>query len=414
MQLTLLRNDTMVRLPLPAKVNGQFWVTCTDGDGCESQLISVEGVGSSWVLKSNKRAWVLDGEKQRVRELVLETNKFYEVVVDSTKERVLLHCEPSTDDRKRYAKYAVPAEARLRIGRAEGCDIRFESSFVSANHAEIVFDGDSISITDTESANGTFVNSRRVTTDTLQPGDVISLFGLAIVVGRAFLAINNPDGLVTLNSARLAPLPPQVPRSTGDGFEVEEGQCGVVFYRSPRFKRDIATAEITIDPPPQLNDRDDMPLVMVLGPALTMGIASLFMGIFAVFNVVSTGGRIAQALPTLIMSVSMMVGMILWPILARRHERIQKAEREAKRQTKYRAYIDEMSAKIKAERRSQSEILFENLVTVDDCVRRIRARERGLWERTTSHDDFLLVRLGMGTGVFDAQIKHASAQVHSR
>ena len=83
-----------------------------------------------------------------------------------------------------------------------------------------------------------------------------------------------------------------------------------------------------------------------------------------------------QALPTLVMSLSMMTGMILWPILTRRHERAAKAEREQKRQTKYRAYIEDTRQKIEAERRSQSEILHENIVTLDDCVRRIRARER--------------------------------------
>ena len=99
--------------------------------------------------------------------------------------------------------------------------------------------------------------------------------------------------------------------------------------------------------------------------------------------------------------------MILWPILARRQERRKKAEREAKRQTKYRAYIDDMHTKIEAERRSQGDILTENVVTLDDCVRRIHGPERSLWERTTGHGDFLGFRLGMGVGDFDAEIKHA-------
>ena len=148
---------------------------------------------------------------------------------------------------------------------------------------------------------------------------------------------------------------------------------------------------------------------MVVGPALTMGIASLFMGIFAVVNVLGPNGsgNIMQAVPTLVMSLTMMTGMILWPILARRQERRRKAEREAKRQTKYRAYIDDMRTRIEAERRSQGDILTENVVTLDDCVRRVHGRDRSLWERTTGHGDFLGFRLGMGVGDFDAEIKHA-------
>ena len=203
-----------------------------------------------------------------------------------------------------------------------------------------------------------------MSTATLEPGDVVSLFGLTIVVGNGFFALNDPDGLVTCEPSLLQPLPQPVAAGARRDGEIEESSPGVVFFRSPRFKRDVATAEIIIDPPPQLDDRDEMPLMMVLGPALTMGVASLFMGIFAVVNVISNNGRITQALPTLIMSLSMMTGMILWPILTRRHERRTEGRaREPKRQTKYRAYIDDKRARIEAERRSQSEILHENIVT---------------------------------------------------
>ena len=407
MQLSLMRNDTIYRVPLPAKVGGQVWVTLDASDREESRLVSVEGIGGEWVLKSTKRAWILEGSR-RTREATLGPNRFYEVVVGATGEQVLLRCEPTTDDRRRYTRFALPKSARLRIGRAADCHIRFESGFISTHHADLVASGDSLAVEDLGSANGTFVNARRVSRQTLRPGDVVSLFGLTIVAGSGFIAVNDPDGLVACDSRVLSKLPAQQPTARED-LEVEEGSAATLFYRSPRFKRDIKTAEFTIDPPPQLTDLDEMPMLMVVGPALTMGVASLFMGIFAVVNVLGPNGsgNIMQAVPTLIMSLTMMTGMILWPILARRQERRKKAEREAKRQTKYRAYIDDMRTRIEAERRSQGDILTENVVTLDDCVRRVRGRERSLWERTTGHGDFLGFRLGMGVGDFDAEIKHA-------
>jgi DNA segregation ATPase FtsK/SpoIIIE, S-DNA-T family len=66
-QLSLMRNDSIYRLPLPAKVSGQVRVPCGGSDGSECGLIGVEGVGGDWVLKSNRRAWVLEGQ-HRVRE----------------------------------------------------------------------------------------------------------------------------------------------------------------------------------------------------------------------------------------------------------------------------------------------------------------------------------------------------------
>ena len=415
MQLTLVRNDTIFRLPLPEKVGGQYWLTSSEPDGSETQLLSVEGAGGTWLLKSNRRAWVLDRDKRRVAEAALDVNDSYEIIVGATRERLLVRTEPTTDDRKLYVKYSVPRNARIYIGRGEGCAIRYESGFVSSKHAEITLSGESTTIADLDSVNGTFVNSRRVTSTTLRPGDVISVFGLNIVVGRGFLALNDPDGLVTCDSTLLTPAEPRVPMSSEDEVDDEERNPNVVFFRSPRFKRDVTTAHIKIDPPPQIDDREDMPLLMVVGPAMTMGMASMFMGVFAVLRVLNPGpgqtpGSSTQwlnALPTLIMSMTMMVGMILWPILSRRYERRQRRKREAKRQTKYRAYLEDVQREIEAARRTQAEILHETIITLQDCIERIRTRARSLWERTTGHNDFLSFRLGIGEVVFDAEIRHA-------
>ena len=407
MQLSLIRNDRLHCVSLPAKVGGQVWVTADESGREGSRLVSVEGVGGRWVLKSTRRAWIHE-DSHRTREVTLSPNRFYRIVIEATGEQVLLRSEPATADRHRYTRLALPRSARLRIGRGEDCHIRCESGFISTHHADLVVAGESVAVEDSGSANGTFVNACRVENQTLRPGDVISLFGLTIVVGNGFIAVNDPDGLVTWDPRVLTSLPPQEPKARED-LEMEEGSAASLFYRSPRFKRDIVTAEFVVDPPPQQTDRDEMPLLMVVGPALTMGLASLLMGIFAVVNVMGPkgSGEIMQALPTLIMSLTMMTGMILWPILARRQERRKKAEREDVRQNKYRAYIDDMRTRIDAERRNQSDILTENIVTLEDCVQRIQRRERGLWERTTSHGDFLGFRLGIGEGEFDAEIKHA-------
>jgi S-DNA-T family DNA segregation ATPase FtsK/SpoIIIE len=406
LQLTLVSGDAIFSLPLPDKVSGQYWVGRQDGRGHPSDLVSVEGTSDGWVLKSNKRAWLVDRDGHKLREQLIGEDEYFEVVVGATSERLLLRCEPSTEDRKTYAKYIVPAQGTVVIGRSEGCDIRFESGFVSSRHAELEFDAHGAAVRDLQSANGTFVNSRRVSSARLSPGDVVSLFGMNIVVARGLVALNDPDGRVTVGSRVLRPLPRQTVRSVEDD-EIEESSPASVFYRSPRFKRDIVTATFTIDPPPQLNDPEEMPMIMVMGPALTMGVASLFMGIFAIANVLGGRSTLQQALPSLVISLSMMVGMILWPNLTRRYERERRVAREQRRQSKYRAYIEQMRQAIEAERRSQSEILHVSITTLEDCVDLIRSRARSLWERTASHNDFLRFRLGLGAGEFDAEIKYA-------
>jgi len=83
---------------------------------------------------------------------------------------------------------------------------------------------------------------------------------------------------------------------------------------------------------------NEMPLMLILGPSLTMGMTSLFTGVVTLENVLSTHGSIMTAMPTLMMSLSMMVGMVLFPVLSRKYEKKRRIEREKIRQEKYREY----------------------------------------------------------------------------
>ncbi len=65
--------------------------------------------------------------------------------------------------------------SRLLIGRSRHNDIDIESKFVSRHHALLVRHGTSTLLMDLNSANGTFVNSRRVSNQVLVNDDVITV-----------------------------------------------------------------------------------------------------------------------------------------------------------------------------------------------------------------------------------------------
>ena len=64
---------------------------------------------------------------------------------------------------------------RLLIGRSEHNDVPIESKFVSRHHALLVRHGKTTLLMDLNSANGTYVNSRRVSNQVLANDDVITL-----------------------------------------------------------------------------------------------------------------------------------------------------------------------------------------------------------------------------------------------
>jgi predicted component of type VI protein secretion system len=56
---------------------------------------------------------------------------------------------------------------KLLIGRAEDCDLRVESDFVSTYHCVLLLDDYTLRLRDLASKNGTFVNGRRVDASTV-------------------------------------------------------------------------------------------------------------------------------------------------------------------------------------------------------------------------------------------------------
>ncbi len=401
MIVNLIKAKQMFSLTLPEKIKGQYWLSDFDDFGVHRDLISIEALDGKWTVKSNKLVAVLDANNQPVESFEIQPMSFISLKCYNSDERIILYAEDIDPSRQTFTKFVMMESGNLTIGRNNNNNFYIASKFVSGNHAQLCYDGNNWSIYDQHSTNGTYVNGYRVDATNLCPGDMIYIMGLKIVVGSNYFAVNNPDGLLTLQTNSFTSYIPQQVEQTEEYNDVLEKTC---FYRSPRFYREIEHATIKIDPPPQLQKLETVPLALMLGPSLTMGMTSLSTGILSVTNVISNGGEITQALPTLLMSVSMLLGTVLWPILTKRYEKKQKVKNELKRQKKYLAYLDEVRDEIKRKCKEQSDILFENLVDNNECISRVYEEKSNLWERTNTHSDFLKLRLGLGNIPLDADV----------
>lgn len=66
--------------------------------------------------------------------------------------------------------------ATLSIGRAAGCEITLDDTFVSQVHARIAMTPNGVVVEDLGSTNGTYLNRKRVTAPVvMQPGDVVQV-----------------------------------------------------------------------------------------------------------------------------------------------------------------------------------------------------------------------------------------------
>jgi S-DNA-T family DNA segregation ATPase FtsK/SpoIIIE len=82
-------------------------------------------------------------------------------------------------------------------------------------------------------------------------------------------------------------------------------------------------------------------------------------------------GDFSRAMPSIVMSASMLLGTILWPILSKKYDMRRRRKKEKVRQEKYKEYLDKITISFNEEAEKQEEILRENNVPVSDLIQRI-------------------------------------------
>lgn len=403
MIVTLIYKDTINSITLPEKVEGQFWIDTDE----KKQVISIEGNENKWAITSNRKAQILNEKQEKIKEVELTENAMHTIKIED--ELALIFTEKLTEDRQTYIKLKIDKDVEISIGRSETNIICFKNNFVSSTHAQLTYRNKYWIVKDNKSTNGIFVNGKREKTKDLEFGDVIYIMGLKIIVFYDFIMINNPDKLVTIKEGifeteAIQNLLEQT--SKDDEYEFDEDDIKPeYFYRSPRFKRDIETAKFKIDEPPENADNQRLPMALTIGPSLTMGLASLTTAAYSINNAINSK-RLDSYMPSIVMSVSMLLGTLLWPLVTKAYERRVRKKVEKLRQTKYTEYIENIEKQIEEEKKKQEQILKENFATIDECEDRILKVRRTLWERGLWQNDFLKFRLGIGNLPLDAEIKY--------
>ena len=414
MKLTLFTRNSFNTILLPEKHAGQYWVTARDEEGRSYQIAAVEGVratadqSGAWMLKSNSHYRIFDSRGEAVTKLPLENLTMYRIRSVDDQEDYRLYTEPLSQDRNRYSVYRLTTGlATLTIGRGTNCDIRYANGYVGKLHATLHMTPDRMQIVDNDSLNRTFVNGRSVRQAPLKNGDTIYMMGLQIIVTKDYLYINDPDGAVTIQTRMLERhhvQPYQAPDREDDlGADPHRGDD--FYYRAPRFKQDVEPLIMKLDPPPNPQLQDETPVAMTLGPSITMGMASAATAGYSVINAIDSG-NIKAAIPSMVMSLGMLCGTLLWPNVTRSYQKKNAKKKEAQRQESYTAYLQEQRQTVAQETARQEQILRANDLTPGEYLARASAQPPLLWERTPKHSDFLCLGLGRGRLGLNAQVQY--------
>ena len=69
-------------------------------------------------------------------------------------------------------------------------------------------------------------------------------------------------------------------------------------------------------------------------------------------------------------------------------------------------YLDDKRKELEIEVKNQREILFENLITIEQCLQIIKMKSMQLWDKRLDQSDFSIVRIGIGNEKLDVKIDY--------
>lgn len=298
------------------------------------------------------------------------------IVIRNNDLSYIMYSENRTDENMTLHSFSTKGLDTISIGRVEGNDIMFDNPMVSSNQATLQKINGVWNIIDNGSLNGTYLNKKKVSSSPLCVGDKIYIMSLMIVIGIDFIAMNLGGKPVYINTNKLSTLKnPDV-----EIEELDEREDVELFNRHPRRRKSLKFEDINVDgPPPALNDKK-MPLFLTMGRSAVMGASSLLSGHFT-----ST------------------LTMLLFPLLTNRYTEKEKKEYEERRKDVYTKYLNKKTKEIETEKANEEQTLRWNYPEAMSVLGFVDDGKR-LWERRKIDDDFLNIRVGIGSSPIKANI----------
>ncbi|MDD4049351.1 MAG: type VII secretion protein EssC, partial [Clostridia bacterium] len=170
------------------------------------------------------------------------------------------------------------------------------------------------------------------------------------------------------------------------------------FSRQPRFLPEIPAGEIEVPNPPHAYEKPEISWFALLAPPVVMLIVTLLIAMSAqsMFLMIS----IATTVITLIVSLTNAAAQI-------RKYKKKKKEREHK----YLQFITDTRSKLTLVKEQQTKAMNEMNPEPSECIQRIMKTDNRLWERTSSYNDFLSLRLGVGSAPLSMHIKYTKQAI---
>ena len=396
----VIKKTGLISLSLPSKISGSYWIKDYKDSGKVRELVNIREQDGKWVVNSNKKISIVIGGK-KVESVVLQNYLYFILTFNNNSndnENVEVFVSPSVDNTIVKLKYKDFEQ--LSFGSDKGNNIMCVNQLVDGTHFKIYNKDKAWFVEDCNTKHGTFINNNYVNgTRRLFFGDTIFVMGIKVIFLNGYLFVNNPLDSVFYDKNLFVEV---VPSNTIGSIEFSESDDVINLYnesdyfvRSPRFTEVVEEKDFLIEDPPNIGEEDKTPLLLTMGPMVTMGMTSVVYVMSSVSSL-QNGASLMSTAPMLVMSVSMILGTFLWPVLTRKYEKKQRKEKVKLRNLKYGEYLIAKEKELKYILETQKQIMLSNYLNSQECYQYIVYLNKYLWTRELNRDNFLSIRLGLG------------------
>lgn len=391
----LFNDNFFTKIDLPSIINGMY--SLSDGENLVANILSNE---KNWVIDLSPD-FSCDQINDSSNDLVLY--KIYNIRPSVGEENYTLIAIPKYDES--YTLYNL--NGSFTIGDNTNCDICYQYDLDKSTGNDV------IKVNKTEnsnywslevSSNSFLIEKGHVRNGVyIKNGDYIFYYGLKVIVIGSAILINNPNQRVRINGSNITArnIEPEFSLDNVDNnvkldeplFKKED-----YFFKAPRFNFVLEQDYIEIDEPPQKQPTDsDIPAIVTVGPQLTM-VATSLLSLLNFLTIYLAGqATFLRFMMTISTTVAAIAGALLWPNITRRVNKKRLANLEKKRIEKYSLYLEKKKAELEGIKQKQKDTLIQNHPSSADCQNIIINRKKELWQRNIDHDDFLSIRVGLGT-----------------
>ena len=165
------------------------------------------------------------------------------------------------------------------------------------------------------------------------------------------------------------------------------------FSRQPRFLPEMPDGTKEIQDPPSKPSKAESSVILMILPPLVMLAVTVIMAM------------LSKSL-YMIISLAMTLTTVFTSIAADASRKRKYKKDVKKRKEKYLSYINDIRTELTLAKNAQIAAVNETNPLPEECMARIRRIDSKLWERTVAHNDFLSVRLGVGSVPFAINVKY--------